>query len=104
MHDECMKPFSNSKDKKPQLRMGPVAPANKFKDSSLPKKPDAVGIRFAGPVMTDEKSLYQVRREDAVRAADPQPSGPQRQYYKRTEDYDPVLRFHCRLDDPQQKR
>ena len=55
------------------------------------KGSDELGIRFEGAVLTGEKSVEEALREGAVRgkvSAD--------EYYGGVEDYDPVLRFHCR--------
>ena len=49
-------------------------------------------IRFEGPVMRGEKSVRQEQRDVAIRA-----TSHQGESYGRMEDYDPVLRAHCRL-------
>jgi hypothetical protein len=72
-----------------------------YTELRMPKPGDAKSeplIRFDGPVLNGEKSVEQQqrdvvhRREAAVRA--PSHSG---ESYSATQDYDPVLRAHCRL-------
>lgn len=72
---------------------------SKGKETLMPKGKDTVGIRSEGPVMTGEKSVEQVRREDAIRSSISKPDAQKRQYCKSVQSYDPVLRFHCRLDE-----
>jgi hypothetical protein len=56
----------------------------------MPKKGgDESGIRFDGAVLTGEKSV-----EERLKMPDAVPSSGE--YYERVEDYDPVLRAHCR--------
>jgi len=62
-------------------------------DSASNQARDALSIRFEGPVLTGEKSVAERHREVAIRA-----SSPLGESYKTVEDYDPVLRSHCRLD------
>jgi hypothetical protein len=61
---------------KPELRMAK-------------KDVDELGVRFDGAVLTGEKSVEEQLKCDAVRPGD--------SCYERVEDYDPVLRAHCRL-------
>jgi len=69
-----------------------------YTELRMPKEKDALGIQFEGPVLTGEKSVEQQQRdivtsrEAAVRA-----TSPLGESYKTVEDYDPVLRDHCRL-------
>jgi len=72
-----------------------------YAELRMPKPGDAKSeplIRFEGPVMNGEKSVEQQQRdvvhcrEAAVRATPN--TGVQ---YHATQDYDPVLRAHCRL-------
>jgi len=49
-------------------------------------------IRYEGPVLNGEKSVEHQHRDDAIRA-----SSHLGESYKNVEDYDPVLRAHCRL-------
>jgi hypothetical protein len=53
---------------------------------------DELGIRVEGVVLAGEKSLDERRAEDAVRAG--RTDG---ESYSGLEDYDPVLKSHCRL-------
>ena len=55
----------------------------------MPKTADPLDIRFEGPVLTGEKSVPERQRDDAIAA-----SNKTGESYKRTEDYDPVLRAH----------
>jgi hypothetical protein len=50
---------------------------------------EEVGARFDGSVLTGEKSVEERLAEDTVRAHE--------EHYECVEDYDPVLRAHCRL-------
>jgi hypothetical protein len=52
---------------------------------------DKVGVRYEGIVVTGEKTVSEQLRADAVRQ---KMSGEE--YYESVEDYDPVLRSHCR--------
>ena len=58
----------------------------------MPKGADELGTRFEGAVLEGEKTVEQRLRDDAVRA---ETTGDE--YYPGVEDYDPVLRAHCRL-------
>jgi hypothetical protein len=58
----------------------------------MPKEKDALRIQFEGPVLTGEKSVEQQQRDAAIRA-----TYPLNESYKTVEDYDSVLRSHCRL-------
>ena len=60
---------------KPELRMAK-------------KSGDELGARFEGTVLTGEKTVEEGLKGDAVRPTD--------EYYESVEDYDPVLRAHCR--------
>jgi hypothetical protein len=53
---------------------------------------DGPAIRFEGPVMRGEKSVRQEQRDVAIRA-----TSHRGESYSTIEDYDPVLRAHCRL-------
>ena len=53
---------------------------------------DGPSIRSEGPVMSGEKSVEQQLRDDAIRV-----TPHLGQSYSNVEDYDPVLRAHCRL-------
>ena len=55
----------------------------------MPKTADPLDIRFEGPVLTGEKSVQQRQRDDAIAACNTAGES-----YKKTEDYDPVLRAH----------
>jgi hypothetical protein len=52
------------------------------------KGSDELGIRFDGDVLTGEKTVEEQLKGDSVL-----PGG---EYYQAVEDYDPVLRAHCR--------
>ena len=55
----------------------------------MPKKDcDELGIRFEGPVVTGKKT---VDEQLAGRMTE------ESNYYQSVDDYDPVLRAHCRL-------
>ena len=56
-------------------------------------KTDELGIEYEGDVLRGKKSVELRRAEDAV--AGPTKSGDG--VYKDVDDYDPVLRSHCRL-------
>jgi hypothetical protein len=71
----------------------------KDKHTRMPKGKDSIGIRSEGAVMTGEKSVEQVQHDDARRQSISKPDPKKAPFYQRLEDYDPVLRFHCRLDD-----
>jgi hypothetical protein len=51
-----------------------------------------VGVRFMGEVLTGEKSMEYRLAEDGIRPRKISAAG-----YRNVEDYDPVLRAHCRL-------
>jgi hypothetical protein len=51
-----------------------------------------VGVRFAGQVLTGEKSVEFRLAEDGMR-----PVVVPAESYRTVADYDPVLRAHCRL-------
>lgn len=56
----------------------------------MPKKgDDRVGARFEGAVLSGEKTVEERLKDDSLR-----PGGA---CYECVEDYDPVLRAHCRL-------
>ena len=72
-----------------------------YTELRMPKPGDAKGeslIRCEGPVLNGEKSVEQQqrdvvhRREEAIRA-----TTNTGESYRATQDYDPVLRAHCRL-------
>jgi hypothetical protein len=50
-----------------------------------------LGIKVEGPVLTGEKSLEERRAEDAVVKG-----GEGEEFYSQFEEYDPVLKSHCR--------
>jgi hypothetical protein len=50
-----------------------------------------LGIQVEGAVLAGEKSLEERRAEDAVRAG-----RTEGEFYSELEDYDPVLKSHCR--------
>jgi len=52
---------------------------------------DELGIKVEGPVLAGEKSLGERRAEDAIGAG--REDG---EFYAGVEDYDPVLKSHCR--------
>jgi hypothetical protein len=56
---------------------------------------EAAGIRMNGEVLEGKKSVELARALAAIRAAKLPASGREG---IRVEDYDPVLRAHCRLD------
>jgi len=59
----------------------------------IPKKSsDKLGVRFEGPVVTGEKTVEEQLASDGVRQV-----LPGDEYCESVEDYDPVLRAHCRL-------
>ena len=60
----------------------------------MPKTADPLGIGFEGPVLTGERTVQEQERHEAIRAFDTTGEA-----YKRTEDYDPVLRAH--LEHPE---
>jgi hypothetical protein len=64
---------------KPELRM-------------TKKGGDALGIRFAGAVVTGEKTVDEQLKEHIVSH-----TVPEHECYESVEDYDPVLQAHCRL-------
>jgi hypothetical protein len=53
---------------------------------------DGLGIRVEGPVLAGEKSLEERRAEDVVVTG-----GDGEEFYSGFEEYDPVLKSHCRL-------
>jgi len=53
---------------------------------------EAVGARTEGPVLSGTDSVEEQRAKSAGRAA-----RATDRYYRRVEDYDPVLRSHCRF-------
>ena len=53
------------------------------------EKTDTLGISFEGPVLTGERSVQHRQRDEAIRTFDTTGEA-----YKRTQDYDPVLRAH----------
>jgi hypothetical protein len=53
---------------------------------------DKLGIRVEGAVLAGEKSVKERRAEDAVRAG-----RTEGEFYSGLEDYDPVLKSHCRM-------
>jgi hypothetical protein len=63
-----------------------------YTELRIPKTKSDLGIQFDSPVLTGEKSVEQQQREAAIRA-----TSPLDESYKTVEDYDPVLRAHCRL-------
>jgi hypothetical protein len=71
----------------------------RFRELRMPKSGelgDALSIRSEGPVMRGQKSVEEQRRVDAIRAASSEePFGGKT--YETVDDYDPVLRSHCRL-------
>jgi hypothetical protein len=67
--------------------------AGKTRELRMPKDGGhEVGVRFTGQVLTGEKSVEFRLAEDGIRPARV-PAGS----YRTVEDYDPVLRAHCRL-------
>lgn len=58
------------------------------------EKTDTLGISFEGPVLTGNKTVQEQERHEAISAFDTTGAS-----YKRTEDYDPVLRAH--LEHPE---
>lgn len=61
--------------------------------SRMPKKGgDALGIRFAGAVVTGEKTVHEQLREHMVSL-----TVPEHECYESIEDYDAVLQAPCRL-------
>ena len=59
----------------------------------MPKESvDALGIRFEGAVTTGARTVEEQLLRDAVRV-----NMPEDVCYENVEDYDPVLRSHCRL-------
>jgi hypothetical protein len=74
---------------------------DKSTETKMPKGENPLGITSRDAVMTGEKSVEEARRDEAARAATDQltlgktrPGG----YYRSVEEYDPVLRDHCRLN------
>ena len=63
-----------------------------YAELRMPKTKNDLGIQFEGPVLTGEKSVEHQQREAAVRT-----TSPLGESYKTVDDYDPVLRAHCRL-------
>ena len=63
----------------------------------MPKGNDTIGIRSEGPVMTGQKSVEQRQYEDALLTSISKPDNKP-PFYRKVEDYDPVLRSHCRLE------
>jgi hypothetical protein len=58
----------------------------------MPKEDvDELGVRFEGVVLTGEKTVEEGLKSDVVRRVD-----ECHECYERVEDYDPVLRAHCR--------
>ena len=53
---------------------------------------DPVRIQTDGAVMSGERSVEEQRANDAIRTV-----RLRDRYYRRVEEYDPVLRSHCRL-------
>ncbi len=53
---------------------------------------DVPGIRFSGPVLTGVVSVEGAREREAARVAGKVKGAP-------PQDYDPVLRAHCRFDE-----
>ena len=53
---------------------------------------DGLGIEYDGPALEGEKSV-----EEARRAGCPARLRRDEEVYENVEDYDPVLRFHCKL-------
>ena len=66
-------------------------------DASYETAPQDIlpGIRVDGEVLAGKKSVELARALEAVRAAKLQAGNRE---WIRVEDYDPVLRAHCRLD------
>lgn len=60
----------------------------------MPKGPDASAIRWKGPVLTGETTLQLRRQMEA--AQEGQRKGER---YRRPEEYDPVLRAHCGMEE-----
>jgi len=60
---------------------------------------ESLGIQTTGPVLSGEKSVEHVRADNDIRATSEQSNLVDRPFYKSTDDYDPVLRSHCRLPD-----
>ena len=52
---------------------------------------DELGIKVEGPLLAGEKSLEERRAEDVVGAG-----REEGEFYSGLEDYDPVLKSHCR--------
>jgi len=69
---------------------------SKSTELRMPKQSDALGIQPEGPVLKGEKSVEQGRRENAIAASRIVLSCKQ-ECYRRIDDYDSVLRAHCRL-------
>lgn len=64
-------------------------------DLSMPKEPDELGIHYEGPVLNGNMTLelakeLETRRLIAKRMKDGN--------FARPQNYDPVLRAHCRFD------
>lgn len=55
----------------------------------MPKTADPLGTSFEGPVLTGHESVQQRQRREAISACN-----NLQESYKKTEDYDPVLRPH----------
>ena len=53
---------------------------------------DGIGTRFEGKVLTGEKTVEQGLVEDDVGRVE-----PREPIYRNVDEYDPVLRSHCRL-------
>lgn len=68
--------------------------APRITELRMPKKVDALGISFEGPVLTGERSVQHKQQDEAIRAVDATGEA-----YQRIEDYDAVLRAH--LEHPE---
>jgi hypothetical protein len=68
-----------------------IAPGGR--DARMPRARAAgIDIRFEGRVLSGERTLTEQLTQDSARPLDQREAG-----YRRVEDYDPVLRAHCRL-------
>ena len=69
-------------------------PMTELRMSKKTEMTDTLGISFEGPVLTGERSVQRTQRDEAIRVFDTKGEA-----YKRTEEYDPVLRAH--LEHPE---
>ena len=62
---------------------------------SMPKKADELGIRYDGPVLTGKMTLERAKELEARRLLAKRMKDGN---FARPQNYDPVLRAHCRFD------